>query len=717
MVTLAQLTLNIWAEVSNEHPTAAAMACFFRKEEEWQRAVDDHWHQCTLGLDRDASLTSCATVLWKTLRRMRDSTRESRNRNILSQLSIDNSINRLRFAQLTAVASLKRVQPRETRTPRGLRLPGQSAKHRPKPAINGLTSGEAELLAISAEAGDLSGHHELIQHQASSGYSEFFPETWKNLLGNIKQSAVHALLHSWKRWRRYVKETSSQWHPEGMRVTLFAPTAGCLAHYAGVRSMGGVTAARGAMTCLWRFVTVTKLTFPFQESGVNGWNVRLRDHVVQARIPFEVAQLAHFDYHAKFNRNPFVLVVCCAVWFSFLGMCRDAHIQRSKLTKHCKHAWMFHCIAGKDRSKPFDWVIPEANISGSATSHKLMTVVRGVNPSLVAPDEGEPWLLPQWYPNTTDPITGVGWRNKPISPTQMKMSKARLCQEHPLNSSFLMDAASYASRRAGPGVLGLVSAKGHIRNAFGNWKEAELVKQERSNMPDNYTEQQLIISFEAKYLVAEVIRRTIQNEGTVNFQWGEVSKMAPHVEHILAEAGPLAADIRLPRRESEYMQRGMMVDLDISTYLDSLPQQVPPGGEDPVMGDQVIKPALVEKQDEDEYDPTVPLADDESVSSADSSSDSDVEKEWHSEEMEAYARRKLVAGKTKTAYIHIIKDADRDTNLRVATLCGASPWRKSADSDSVGNAKAFAALVKKPFCKTCLEKWPIDMVKQVMGLG
>ena len=60
------------------------------------------------------------------------------------------------------------------------------------------------------------------------------------------------------------------------------------------------------MTCLWRLVTALKLTFPFDESGVNGWNVRLRDHVVKPRIPFEVAQLAHFDYHAKYNDNPFV---------------------------------------------------------------------------------------------------------------------------------------------------------------------------------------------------------------------------------------------------------------------------------------------------------------------------------------------------------------------------------------------------------------------------
>ena len=66
-------------------------------------------------------------------------------------------------------------------------------------------------------------------------------------------------------------------------------------------------------------------SFPFEESGVNGWNTRLRDHIGKPKIPFEVAQLAHFDRIAHETDNPFVLAVCASVWFAFLGMCRDAH--------------------------------------------------------------------------------------------------------------------------------------------------------------------------------------------------------------------------------------------------------------------------------------------------------------------------------------------------------------------------------------------------------
>ena len=64
---------------------------------------------------------------------------------------------------------------------------------------------------------------------------------------------VRAMLHTWKRWRRFINEPPSQWVGLELRIALFAPKAGTLkagtlAHYAGVRSAGGVTAARGAMT-------------------------------------------------------------------------------------------------------------------------------------------------------------------------------------------------------------------------------------------------------------------------------------------------------------------------------------------------------------------------------------------------------------------------------------------------------------------------------------
>ena len=57
------------------------------------------------------------------------------------------------------------------------------------------------------------------------------PENWKNLLGNIKQSAVFWRLHSLKLWRRFIMETPSQWEGLEIRVALYAHSSGCLAHY------------------------------------------------------------------------------------------------------------------------------------------------------------------------------------------------------------------------------------------------------------------------------------------------------------------------------------------------------------------------------------------------------------------------------------------------------------------------------------------------------
>ena len=106
---------------------------------------------------------------------------------------------------------------------------------------------------------------------------------------------------------------------------------------------------------------------------------------------------------------------------------------------------------------------------------------------------------------------------------------------------------------------------------------------------------------------------------------------------------------------------------------------------------------MCEKPDDDEFDPTVPLADECPDSSADSSSDSEVEKVWHNEELEAYANAGLVAGKTKTAYSPHHQGRRQETLTSELTPYVAPGRRgQEADSDSVRNAKAFAVLVKKP---------------------
>ena len=266
------------------------------------------------------------------------------------------------------------------------------------------------------------------------------------------------------------------------------------------------------MAGLWRMTVALGLEFPFDESGVKGWTNRLRDHIIQPKIPFEVAQLVHFDILARETTSPYILVGCASVWLAFLGMCRDAHIQRSFLLKKCDHGWIFHCVKGKDKGKPYDWFLPVRTISGDTVSKKMMSVIRHRSS-----DKEAPWLLPQWGPCTTKPLSGEYWRDAPLSPTQMKLVRLALMELPPLNSRIRLDCCSYAARRAGSGVLGFLDASSAMRLALGNWKVAEEVLRSGSAMPNNYTENRLQLSAVAKFVVAESVRLTIQEVGSANF--------------------------------------------------------------------------------------------------------------------------------------------------------------------------------------------------------
>ena len=101
-----------------------------------------------------------------------------------------------------------------------------------------------------------------------------------------------------------------------------------MAHYIGVRSGGGATAAAGVSAGLSRCAAALGLEFPLDIAAITGWLTKLKSHTVQPQIPIEVAELVHFDYHAKYNPSPFVHAICATQWFAFLGTCRDAHIQR-----------------------------------------------------------------------------------------------------------------------------------------------------------------------------------------------------------------------------------------------------------------------------------------------------------------------------------------------------------------------------------------------------
>ena len=123
-------------------------------------------------------------------------------------------------------------------------------------------------------------------------------------MGNLQPSALEYCCLAWRRWRAHTKASPTQWDGQTLAQALFSPSDGAMAHYIGVRSGGGVTAAAGATAGLSRCSSALGLTFPLDIAAITGWSSKLRSRAVQPQIPIEVAELVHFDYHAKFNPSP-----------------------------------------------------------------------------------------------------------------------------------------------------------------------------------------------------------------------------------------------------------------------------------------------------------------------------------------------------------------------------------------------------------------------------
>ena len=711
MLILAQLSMKIWIEwKGSDPPTAAELGCIMHTQEDWETEIQEHWDSCSSGRDYSAEFISVAQRFWATLRILvapgRAHIVSEAVRKVLSAreglalLKAERkklARNRLHMKQLGAVIDHIPVEVRQTK----YRPPGQQDIRKNKVILNkeGLSTGESFLLWLCMQATTYSKHYAILQHQAKAA-SEHFPSTWRNLIGNLLEAAIQALIHSWRRWKKYVLNTPSQWEWKSDTEALFDPSAGILAHYAGIRSLGGPTAASGAMAGLWRLTVALGLSFPFKESGAGGWNLqKLRQHTVQPKIPFEVAQLVHFDYVARTTSSPFILIGCASAWFAFSGMCRDAHIQRSFLLKECSHGWLFHCIRGKDRSKPYDWVLPSRTISGNTVSTKIMEVVR-------AGCREDPWLLSQWGPCTTNPLTGTYWRNTPLSPTQMKEIRLAIMALPPLASKIKLDCCSYAARRAGSGVLGFLNASSILRLAFGNWKDSAEKSKAGTAMPDNYTENKLQLSYASKYLVNESIRLTIEEVGSANFNWGQVTRQIHKTQDILKEASEHYSDIILPHRESDYAKAGLTLELDARDIIDKGPE----------------KPKVSHGSPKEEKEPAIPIPDpaswetkweepeeaegSESSSSAGSEADDEEQKQ-----LEVYLKWDsipLVSGSASTSYIHTVDKSKDVREGSIGTGCNARPREISAQQ---GTAIRFKGSDKR-LCPRCTADWPLDVVQR-----
>ena len=107
---------------------------------------------------------------------------------------------------------------------------------------------------------------------------------------------------------------------------------------------------------------LTKL--PLDKKSVNGWEIQVRGLRPNQQPPISVAEAIHFEYIALTSNNPYLVLVAATAWLALIGLIRDQHIQRSELVRVCEDAYLFSCIKGKDRGKPFHWVIPKRTFSG-----------------------------------------------------------------------------------------------------------------------------------------------------------------------------------------------------------------------------------------------------------------------------------------------------------------------------------------------------------------
>ena len=101
-----------------------------------------------------------------------------------------------------------------------------------------------------------------------------------------------------------------------------------------------------------------------------------RQHTPQ--IPVQVCVQAHFQYVLENTTNPYVAMSCASPWLS-MGMIRETRAQRSFLIRECDHGYVFECIQGKYKGKPFQWPLPKMSWGkdeGYANTKKMLQALR-----------------------------------------------------------------------------------------------------------------------------------------------------------------------------------------------------------------------------------------------------------------------------------------------------------------------------------------------------
>ena len=218
-------------------------------------------------------------------------------------------------------------------------------------------------------------------------------------------------------------------------------------------------------------------------------------------------------------------------------------------------------------------------------------------------------------------------------------------------------------------------------------------------MADVYTENREMVSAKAKTLVAHTIQLTIKRLNKTDFSWGDIPATVPQADRdkILDDASKLHTDVKVPERDREFVRENMVLDLAADAFLD-----------EDVSAD--LWETIRTKQPTKEDKVPEPESSDEEVcvaSTIDSSGD-DAEPE-HLADIHRIETSKLVTGKSKKAWVHVVDPADDGLGERWKLNCNINLWRATASSGDLDKMRCTG----KPFCPSCTTLWPLHIKNSI----
>jgi len=237
-------------------------------------------------------------------------------------------------------------------------------------------------------------------------------------------------------------------------------------------------------------------------------------------------------------------------------------------------------------------------------------------------------------------------------------------------------------------------------------------------MADVYLENREMVSAKAQTLVAGVILLTIKRLGKTNFRWGDIPAIVQKADRdkILDDASLLYNDVKVPERDREFVTENMSLDLPAKEFLDDDVWTLQ-GSEGIWSSIHSLKPVQASTEATPASSTLGGLgtklapesSDEESSASSIDSSGEDAEAE-HLADIHRVETSKLVTGKAKKSWVHVVDPADDGLGDRWTLNCSSRLWRATATPGDLLKMQDTG----KPFCPSCTALWPHHIKKSLI---